>query len=83
MPSSVFQREDVPDDVTNAKSSVEPSSTWGTPVAAWPSSSCDIGKFFKPQLVIDITLCGDLYVLSPSVFDNASLPISTMYPSRI
>ncbi|KAI0758956.1 concanavalin A-like lectin/glucanase domain-containing protein [Fomes fomentarius] len=66
-----WSRKDVPDDVTNAKSSVEPSSKWGTPVAAWPSSSCDIGKFFKPQqLVIDITLCGD-FAGEPTVYSQS------------
>ncbi|KAI0633036.1 concanavalin A-like lectin/glucanase domain-containing protein [Trametes polyzona] len=54
-----WPRKDVPDSVTNAKDTIDPSG-WGTPAAAWPSSSCDINKFFTPQqLVLDITLCGD------------------------
>ncbi|KAH9851304.1 concanavalin A-like lectin/glucanase domain-containing protein [Lenzites betulinus] len=52
-------RKDVPDTITNAKDTIDPSG-WGTPAAAWPASSCDVPKFFTPQqLVIDITLCGD------------------------
>ncbi|KAI0354226.1 hypothetical protein OH77DRAFT_1405539 [Trametes cingulata] len=54
-----WSRKDVPDTVTNAKDTIDPTS-WGTPSAAWPASSCDVNKFFTPQqLVLDITLCGD------------------------
>ncbi|GJJ06871.1 hypothetical protein Clacol_001067 [Clathrus columnatus] len=35
-------------------------SSWGSPVASYPSTMCNITEFFGPQqLVIDITLCGD------------------------
>ncbi|KAJ8468523.1 hypothetical protein ONZ51_g9591 [Trametes cubensis] len=54
-----WTRKDVPDSVTNANTTIDPSS-WGTPSASFASSSCDINKFFGPQqMVIDITLCGD------------------------
>ncbi|KAH9858403.1 concanavalin A-like lectin/glucanase domain-containing protein [Lenzites betulinus] len=53
-----WTRKSVPDSVTNANTSIDPTS-WGTPSAAFASSSCDIDKFFGPQqMVIDITLCG-------------------------
>ncbi|KAI9066573.1 hypothetical protein FKP32DRAFT_355906 [Trametes sanguinea] len=54
-----WSRKDVPDSVTSADKTIDPSS-WGTPSASFGSPSCDISKFFGPQqMVIDITLCGD------------------------
>ncbi len=54
-----MQRKDIPDGVTNAQDTIDPTN-WGTPSAAWPASDCDVNKFFTPQqLVLDITLCGD------------------------
>ncbi|KAI9058710.1 glycoside hydrolase family 16 protein [Trametes sanguinea] len=54
-----WTRDSVPSSVTNAGDSIDPSS-WGTPSAAYPSSSCNISEFFTPQqLVLDITLCGN------------------------
>ncbi|KAI0772345.1 concanavalin A-like lectin/glucanase domain-containing protein [Trametes elegans] len=54
-----WSRNNVPTSVSQASDSIDTSS-WGTPSAAYPSSSCDINQFFAPQqLVIDITLCGD------------------------
>ncbi|KAF8582567.1 glycoside hydrolase family 16 protein, partial [Ramaria rubella] len=49
---------------TNLQSSAPASpldiSTWGSPVASYPSTSCNMSQFFGlQQLVIDITLCGD------------------------
>ncbi|KAI0633059.1 concanavalin A-like lectin/glucanase domain-containing protein [Trametes polyzona] len=54
-----WSRENVPSSVSSATDSVDPSS-WGTPSASYPSSSCNIEQFFTPQqLVLDITLCGN------------------------
>ncbi|KAI1787368.1 concanavalin A-like lectin/glucanase domain-containing protein [Ganoderma leucocontextum] len=54
-----WSRSNVPSSVSSATSSIDTSS-WGTPSAAYPTSSCNITDFFTPQqLVIDITLCGD------------------------
>ncbi|KAI0920654.1 hypothetical protein AcW1_002332 [Taiwanofungus camphoratus] len=54
-----WSRANVPSSISSANSSVDPSS-FGTPSAAFPSSSCNISEFFTPQqLVLDITLCGD------------------------
>ncbi|KAH7927570.1 hypothetical protein BV22DRAFT_1031614 [Leucogyrophana mollusca] len=56
-----WSRADIPDAIKQATSaSPMDTSTWGPPSGAYPSSSCDISKFFgAQQLVIDITLCGD------------------------
>ncbi|KAI0633311.1 concanavalin A-like lectin/glucanase domain-containing protein [Trametes polyzona] len=54
-----WTRKSVPDSVTKADKTIDPSS-WGTPSASFASDSCDINKFFAPQqMVLDITLCGD------------------------
>lgn len=62
-----WSRADVPASITTATTSLDTSS-WGAPSAAYPSSSCEIDKFFGPQqLVIDITLCGQ-WAGEPSVY---------------
>ncbi|KAI8996256.1 concanavalin A-like lectin/glucanase domain-containing protein [Trametes punicea] len=64
-----WSRDNVPSSVSNASNSIDPSS-WGTPSAAYPSSSCNISEFFTPQqLVIDITLCGN-WAGVPSVYQS-------------
>ncbi|KAI0331370.1 hypothetical protein GY45DRAFT_1322414 [Cubamyces sp. BRFM 1775] len=64
-----WTRNNVPDGVTNAKDTIDPS-TWGTPSAAWPSSSCNVASSFDAQqLVIDITLCGD-WAGEPSIYQS-------------
>lgn len=51
-----FPRGSIPSDL---ESSPDPSS-WGTPLAAFPSTSCDIDTSFKnQQIVFDTTFCGD------------------------
>ncbi|GAA5861814.1 hypothetical protein JCM3774_001311 [Rhodotorula dairenensis] len=48
-----WTRSDIPENLTDP-------STWGKPTANWPSSSCDIKKFFTHQrLIFNITLCGE------------------------
>ena len=67
------QRNEVPDSVKSATNSIDPSN-WGTPSAAWPSSSCNVSKFFdEQQLVIDITLCGQWFVYAFSDRDLHSV----------
>ncbi|KAI0791069.1 concanavalin A-like lectin/glucanase domain-containing protein [Abortiporus biennis] len=62
-----WSRSNVPASITTATDSIDLSS-WGTPSAAYPASSCTIGDFFGPQqLVIDITLCGD-WAGVPSIY---------------
>jgi hypothetical protein len=52
-----FPRSSIPGDI--ASKNPNPLQ-WGTPVAHFPSTSCDIGNHFVDQsLVIDTTLCGD------------------------
>ncbi|KAI8996320.1 concanavalin A-like lectin/glucanase domain-containing protein [Trametes punicea] len=64
-----WSRKDVPDSVTNANNSIDTSS-WGTPSAAWPASSCQIPNYFDAQqLVIDITLCGD-WAGQPNIYQS-------------
>ncbi|CDO68761.1 Glycoside Hydrolase Family 16 protein [Trametes cinnabarina] len=64
-----WNRSTIPADVSSGSNTVNPS-TWGTPSAAWPSSSCNISEFFAPQqLVIDITLCGD-FAGQPNVYQQ-------------
>ncbi|KAI0742916.1 concanavalin A-like lectin/glucanase domain-containing protein [Daedaleopsis nitida] len=66
-----WSRKDVPVDLSSATDSVDPSDQWGTPAAAWPSSSCDIAKFFgEQQFAIDITLCGD-FAGTPPVYNTS------------
>ena len=76
-PSDVFwalllmdlQRDSVPSSVDDASDSIDISS-WGTPSAYWPSSSCNVDEFFTAQqLILDITLCGDWYELASFLHD--------------
>ncbi|KAK3939545.1 putative glycosidase [Diplogelasinospora grovesii] len=53
-----FGRSSIPTDITNK--SPDPSS-WGTALADFPSTECDIGSHFKNQsIIVNIDLCGDL-----------------------
>ncbi|KAI0632998.1 concanavalin A-like lectin/glucanase domain-containing protein [Trametes polyzona] len=62
-------RGNIPADVQGGGNTIDTAS-WGTPSAAWPSSSCDVSKFFAPQqLVIDITLCGD-FAGQPNIYQQ-------------
>ncbi|KAI0073216.1 hypothetical protein K474DRAFT_237228 [Panus rudis PR-1116 ss-1] len=62
-----WSRSNIPSDISSGGNSVDPS-TWGTPSASYPASSCDINQFFgAQQLVIDITLCGD-WAGVPSIY---------------
>lgn len=50
-----WSREDVPDTVADSPDTA----SFGTPVARWPKTSCDIDKYFAAQeLIFDCTLCG-------------------------
>ncbi|KIJ33045.1 glycoside hydrolase family 16 protein [Sphaerobolus stellatus SS14] len=56
-----FDRASVPDNLKkdNTAKTLDVSS-WGAPVASYPSTKCNMKQFFGPQkLVLDITLCGD------------------------
>lgn len=52
-----FPRNAIPSDIT---SGAPQPSTWGTPMAFWPSSTCNPNTFFNSHSAIfDTTLCGD------------------------
>ena len=53
----------MPAALTQNQTSIDISS-WGTPSASYPvTPACNVTQFFTPQqLVIDVTLCGDLCV---------------------
>ncbi|GAA5940449.1 hypothetical protein JCM3775_005094 [Rhodotorula graminis] len=60
-----FARADIPADLSG--SSPDPT-TWGRPMAYYPSSTCSINQYFAPQqLTINIALCGD-WAGQPGVF---------------
>ncbi|KAK7414686.1 hypothetical protein QQX98_006454 [Neonectria punicea] len=53
-----WARSSIPSDITNQ--TPDPS-TWGTALADFPSTNCDIGSHFKNNsIVANIDLCGDL-----------------------
>ena len=52
-----FPRDSIPSDLV---AEAPQPTTWGTPMARWPASSCSPTKYFYNQSIIfDITLCGD------------------------
>jgi hypothetical protein len=52
-----FPRTAIPADITAKKPNP---STWGTPTALFPSTSCDVASHFSEhQLVINTSICGD------------------------
>ncbi|RSL89206.1 hypothetical protein CEP51_001331 [Fusarium floridanum] len=53
-----FARDSIPSDITNKKP--DPS-TWGTALADFPNTDCNIGSHFKNNsIVANIDLCGEL-----------------------
>lgn len=63
-----WNRASLPSNLQNPGSTID-TSGWGTPSAAYPSSTCNITNYFTPQkLVLDITLCGD-WAGVPSVYN--------------
>ncbi|KAG1751097.1 glycoside hydrolase family 16 protein [Suillus lakei] len=53
-----FSRSQIPSSLSNNGSTID-TSTFGIPVANWPSTGCNIAQYFQPQnLIFDITLCG-------------------------
>ncbi|RDB16079.1 putative glycosidase C21B10.07 [Hypsizygus marmoreus] len=55
-----WSRPNIPPSILEATSTSSLDvSQWGPPSASFPSTTCDITKFFRPQnLIFDITLCG-------------------------
>ncbi|KAL5488226.1 hypothetical protein ACEPAI_6334 [Sanghuangporus weigelae] len=52
-----FPRGSIPQDLPAEAPLPE---SWGTPMARWPATNCDINTFFKSHsIIINTTLCGD------------------------
>ncbi|KAL5535619.1 hypothetical protein ACEPAF_3713 [Sanghuangporus sanghuang] len=52
-----FPQGSIPQDLT---AEVPLPETWGTPMARWPATNCDLDTFFKNHsIIINTTLCGD------------------------
>ncbi|KAJ8507182.1 hypothetical protein ONZ45_g10432 [Pleurotus djamor] len=76
-----FSRPDIPEAIRTNASSID-TSTWGTPSASWPSSSCAISNFFAPQqLILDITLCGDF--ATPTYNATCGAPKKNCYEDNV
>lgn len=55
-----FPRASIPADIANPTSTPDPS-TWGTALADFPSTECNIASHFQNQSIIaNIDLCGEL-----------------------
>lgn len=53
-----FARDSIPSDISGKKPDPE---SWGTALADFPSTDCNIGNHFKNNsIVVNIDLCGDL-----------------------
>ncbi|KAG6865061.1 hypothetical protein C0991_005380 [Blastosporella zonata] len=66
-----WSRPDIPASITNAASTSNmDTTTFGTPSASWPSTTCDITELFGPQqLVLLTTLCGT-WAGIPSIYSQ-------------
>lgn len=72
-----FGRGSIPSDITNKKP--DPS-TWGTAVADFPNTNCDIGSHFKNNsIIVNIDLCGDLVY---AVWDDSGCKLNRELPLR-
>ncbi|KAJ5104364.1 hypothetical protein NUU61_001711 [Penicillium alfredii] len=64
-----FPRDALPADIASEDRIPDPSS-WGTALADFPSTKCDIGSHFRNQSIIaNIALCGELAAL-PQYYDH-------------
>lgn len=62
-----FRRDSIPADITASKP--DPS-TWGTALADFPGTECDIASHFRNQSIIaNIDLCGEL-AAQPQYYDH-------------
>jgi len=67
-----FSRSKVPSSLQGNASSID-TSTFGIPVANFPTGGCSISQFFLPQnLIFDITLCGDFAGNLPTFLQTCS-----------
>ncbi|KAJ9139421.1 Concanavalin A-like lectin/glucanase domain-containing protein [Pleurostoma richardsiae] len=64
-----FARDSIPDDISD--DSPDPS-TWGTALADFPDTGCDMSSHFKNQsIIVNIDLCGQL---TNAVWDESGCP---------
>jgi len=64
-----FTRDAIPSDIQLKQPNP---SSWGTPVALFPSTLCDMAShFFEHSLVLDTTLCGDF---AGPTYENSGCP---------
>ncbi|KAJ5089040.1 hypothetical protein N7532_007724 [Penicillium argentinense] len=64
-----FPRNSIPDDITNSSAVPDPS-TWGTALADFPSTECNIPSHFRNQSIIaNIDMCGEL-AAQPQYYDQ-------------
>ncbi|KAJ3555376.1 hypothetical protein NM688_g2611 [Phlebia brevispora] len=64
-----WPRTEIPPSISTSNGSID-LIDWGTPSAAYPSSSCNITNYFGwQQLIIDITLCGQ-WAGQDSIYDQ-------------
>ncbi|KAI2793498.1 hypothetical protein POX_a00078 [Penicillium oxalicum] len=70
----VFHRDSLPADLSTGGQSPDPSS-WGTPLADYPSSYCDIKTHFRNlSIVANIDLCGEYAAMAPHYTQMYSCP---------
>ncbi|EJD43381.1 hypothetical protein AURDEDRAFT_167463 [Auricularia subglabra TFB-10046 SS5] len=63
-----WTRESVPANIKDGGQTLDITS-WGPPMASYPSSTCDMEKYFTAQkIIIDITLCG-VWAGIPSIYN--------------
>ncbi|KAJ7668207.1 glycoside hydrolase family 16 protein [Mycena rosella] len=62
----------VPSDVAAGGSTVD-TQFWGTPSAAFPDTSCDIGAFVAHNIIINLTFCG-AWAGDASVYASSGCP---------
>lgn len=67
-----FRRDSIPDDITSNSTTTSPDpSTWGSPIADFPSTNCNIGDHFRnASIIMNIDLCGD-WAGSTAVYSTA------------
>ncbi|KAE8349687.1 concanavalin A-like lectin/glucanase domain-containing protein [Aspergillus coremiiformis] len=70
----MFPRDSIPPDLSTANRTPDPS-TWGTALADFPNTNCDISSHFRNQRIIaNIDLCGQLGAQKQLYTDQSHCP---------